>query len=103
MERLQRLLEQTQSQHRIEVRQLEGMQADSGVAPNEFHYSGAINACAKCGQADVAMRLFDSMGRRGVTPNAVIPALASLYDVCTCQLPCRRFQSEVLKGNGVQA
>ena len=31
----------------------------------------------------------------GVTPNAVIPALASLYDVCTCQLPCRRFQSEV--------
>ena len=31
----------------------------------------------------------------GVTPNAVIPALASLYDVCTCQLPCRRLQSEV--------
>ena len=75
------------------VEVFDGMES-AGQPPNEFHFSSAISACAKCGQADVAMRLFDSMGRRGVTPNAVIPALASLYDVCTCQLPCRRFQSE---------
>ena len=54
------------------VELLESMEVGAGIKPNEFHYSGAISACAKSGMSNVALQLFDAMRRAGVKPNEVV-------------------------------
>lgn len=43
---------------------------DSGIAPNEFSYTAAANACARTGDWEGALRLLEQMrDRDGVEPN----------------------------------
>ena len=57
---------------------LNSMEGDSTVdswhlpAPNEYAYSAAISACARCNQFDEAIRLLERMKRSSVKPNTWI-------------------------------
>ena len=88
------------------VQLLEGMEA-AGVKPNEYHFSSAIAACAKCNQTDAAMRLPVSgiykikgvgdviAGRveQGmVKPGEEVPCFCAFLQAC-CEL-CLFVQSE---------
>lgn len=43
---------------------------DSDIAPNEFSYTAAANACARTGDWEGALRLLEQMRERdGVEPN----------------------------------